>query len=46
MTIKKIERKKAVVMGKKPVVLETALTIDEKAKLKKLVKEKTEEIYN
>ena len=45
MTIKRVEKKKPLAMGKKTVVLENTLSESEKQKLKALVKDKTQEIY-
>ena len=45
MTIKRVEKKKPLAMGKKTVVLETTLSESEKQRLKALVKGKTQEIY-
>lgn len=41
MTIKRVEKKKPLAMGKKTIVLETTLSESEKQRLKALVKEKT-----
>jgi hypothetical protein len=46
MTIKKIEKRKELNLGKKTVALETALTHEEVLTLKRQVKEKTDEIFN
>lgn len=44
MKIKKLDNKRALTMGKKAIVLDTALTQDEKAALQKQIKDFTNEI--